>query len=116
MGNLTKDSDAVICVMYKAYLENRERGISKADAKQFGEAEDLHISHFPNLSIEDLNETILELKRAGLVDCEIWIADNDVGDIAIKDAGIIYMENRFKNGIKGVLDYLGKIKSVIPFL
>ena len=76
----------------------------------------MRISHFPNLSAGDLDETILELKRAGLVDCETWITDSYASDIVIKDAGIIYMENPFKGEIKDVLDYLAKIKSIIPFL
>lgn len=33
---LTKDSDALICLLYKQYLQKRKDGIPKADAKDFG--------------------------------------------------------------------------------
>lgn len=33
----------------------------------------------------------------------------------LNDEAIIYMENRFKNGASEVLDWLGKVRSAIPF-
>ncbi len=36
--------------------------------------------------------------------------------INFEDKGIIYMENRFKDGISGILEHLGKIKDAIPFI
>lgn len=32
---LTRDADALICVLYKSYLEDRKAGMSRADARFF---------------------------------------------------------------------------------
>lgn len=37
-------------------------------------------------------------------------------DSFLTDNAIIYMENRFKNGLNSVIEHISKIKSAIPFL
>ena len=51
---------------------------------------------------------------AGYITAEYY--DDPPSDLFISDRGIIFMEQRFMNNIDGLLDYLGKIKSAIPFL
>ena len=110
---LTKESDFMICQLYKNYLEQRKAGISKIQAKHIGGSHQIHKSIFNKWLFEDVEETMLELNRAGLLHC--ISADNLVLDSFLTDSAIIYMENRFKNNVQSVLDYLGKIKSAIPF-
>ena len=107
---LTKDADKLICLIYKEFLIRRENGTPKRQAKDFPESHCLPDSFLSEFSEEDLNDTLLELKNAGLVKVFIY------GNFQLEDRGIIYMEQRFPNGVAQVLDWLGKIKSAIPFV
>lgn len=110
---LTKDADALICVLYKEYLQRRENGIPKSTAKRFGGSPNIHSQLMSKWSFEDVDETCRELSRAGLLKC--FYADNIAYDALLSDAGIIYMEKRFANGLKSVLNYLERIKAFLPW-
>lgn len=101
---LTKDSDKLICLMYKDYLEKRKSGITKSIAKNFGSSHDIHRRLCPKWIFEDVDDTCRELSRAGFIDC-IW-ADNIAFHVRISDSAIMYLENRFKNGLLDVLNFL----------
>ena len=108
---LTKDSDALICVLYKEYLQRRKDGTPKGDAKWLGSSDRIHKTILPKWSYEDVDETCWELSRAGLLVCNS--GDNHAVMCVLCDEGIIYMESRFKNGLSEVLDYIEKIKSIL---
>lgn len=108
---LTKDSDALISVLYKEYLQKRKSGVSKGNAKILGGAEYIHQNLVSKWEFGDVEETLWELSRAGLLDC--MPADNTVWMASLTDSGIIYMESRFKNGLSEVLDYIEQIKSIL---
>ena len=108
---LTKDSDALICALYKDYLQKRKSGIPKGEAKFLGGAEQIQSAIVPKWLLGDVEETLWELCRAGLLDC--LSADNTVYMSVLADAGIIYMENRFKDGLSDVLDYVEKVKAIL---
>lgn len=110
MISLTKDADKLICLIYREFLLRREQGVAKRQAKDFAEPRKWPASFQANFCSDDLPEILTELKHAGLVKRYIY------GGFQLEDAGIIYMEQRFPNGISEVLDWLGKIKSAIPFL
>lgn len=103
---LTKDSDKLICVMYKSYLEKRKSGISKSNATHFGSSHVIHEELLPKWLFEDVDDTCRELSRAGLIKC-LW-ADDIAYDVWISDLGITYMENRFKNGLAEIADFIAK--------
>lgn len=103
---LTKDSEKLICVLYKAYLEKRKSGLPKSKAKSFGSSHAIHETFFPDLMFEDVDDTCRELSRAKLLNC-FW-ADNIAFNVSISDQGIIYMENRFKDNILSVADFISK--------
>lgn len=111
---LTKDADALICLLYKGYCESVKDGISKTQARSLGSSEDIFNSLAPKWTYDDVDNTCRELSRSGLVYCQY--ADDVAHEVWFTDAGIIYMENRFKRGLDEVLDYLGKIKGLIPFI
>ncbi|MEK5096694.1 hypothetical protein [Bacillus sp. FSL W8-0848] len=112
--SLTKDADALICILYKKYCQDLQDGSPKAQAKLLGSSKQIYETLVPQWSFVDVDETCRELKRSRLVDC--LYTDNVVSQVWFTDAGIIYMENRFKNGLNDVLDYLSKIKGLIPFI
>lgn len=103
---LTKDSETLICHIYKAYLEKRKSGIPKSDANYFESSEVIHRELLPEWLFEDVDDTCRELSRAKLICCK-WGDDISI-DIKISDLGISYMENRFKNGLAGVIDFITK--------
>lgn len=106
---LTKDADKMICEIYSVYLERRANGIPKKQSKDFADQ-----SHWPEKyrtawMSPDGKDTLKELKSADFIRYFIY------GGFELNDKAVLYMENRFKNGISEVLEWLGKIKDAIPF-
>ena len=85
--NLTKDAKGTLAIIYKAYEKKRRSGIRKSQASYFD-----FDSEFPNA--DDMRDNIPELKNAGLISCDI------AGGVLLKDAAIIYMENKTPEAIK----------------
>ncbi len=110
MVNLTKDADKLICLIYKEFLKRRENGLAKRQAKDFGDPKDWPRSFSEEFSIDDISDTLSELKRTGFI--RLYINDG----FRLEDTGVIYMEQRFPNGVSQVLEWLGKMKSAIPFI
>ena len=108
---LTKDSDALICAIYKEYLQRRKDGIPKGKAKSLGSAEDIQRTIVPKWQLGDVEDALWELDRTDLMVCQP--GDNTVYYATLDNNGIIYMENRFKNGLSDVLGYIEKIKSIL---
>lgn len=103
MVNLTKDADKLLCCIYKQYLEKRKSGCSKSQAKSFEKdfyTKDKNISSW---SYPDVCDTLLELGRAKYIRLCLG-ADFDLEDLAI-----VYMENRFKDGLVEVVDFISKL-------
>ena len=105
---LSKDADYLICLIYKYYLELHDNGISKSQARFLGSSESINHNIIPEWSFDDVDDTCRELDRANLL--SIMYADNICYKIILNDDAIIYMENRFKNGLSDLLDYFQKIK------
>ena len=100
---LTKEADAVICQIYKTYLELRRSGVPKEQAKSFQENYLIENPYFSSW-YEDADNTLDELHNKELIKKDI------IGNFKLEDEGIIYMENRFVNGLNEVLDFISKIK------
>ena len=106
--NLTKDADKLICLLYKDYLQKRKAGSPKSQASYFDSSHNIHEKLCPDLLFEDVDDTCRELSRAGMIHC-LW-ADNIAFSVTLSDEAIIYMENRFKDGLTEILDFIEKIK------
>jgi len=105
---LSKESHKLLCILYKEYLTRRKSNTPKVDAKFFTSAHEIHEKFLQDILFEDVNGACAELSRKELIHCS-WY-DNTAYSITITDDGIIYMENRFKNGLKDVLDFLTLLK------
>jgi hypothetical protein len=103
MIELTKDADKLSCCIYKQFLEKRKSGISKFESKKFEETFYKNDKHIGNWHDSDVTETLIELSKAKYI--KLFIS----GSFIIEDSMIIYMENRFKNGLLEVLDILSKV-------
>ena len=108
--SLSKDADKMICVIYKDYLEKRKNGASKSEAKDFRDFPDRSGELFPKWNHSDIMDTFREVSKAFGIKMDI------IGGFELNDAAIIYMENRFPDGLKQVLETLGAIKGIIPFI
>lgn len=104
MDQLTRDAQKLLCTMYKQYLEKRSFGLSKAEANYFGNTYLVHETFCPSASFEDVDELIWELNRNGYIFGDP--GDDILSEISITSSGIVFMENRFKNGTKDVLSFL----------
>lgn len=109
--HLTKDSDALICALYKDYLQKRKDGVPKGQAKSLGNASYIQRTVVPKWLLGDVEETLWELDRAGLLICNP--GGNTVTATVLADDGIIYMEKRFQNGLTDILDYVEKVKAIL---
>ena len=105
---LSKDADHLLCLVYKMYLEKRDLGMTKADAKFFGSSHTIHEQVVPEWRFEDVDDTCRELSVAKMLNVN-W-ADDIAYIVRLSNNGIIYMENRFKNGISEVIDFIAKFK------
>lgn len=101
---LTKDTDKMFCLIYEEYLNRRKIGFPKSSAVSFEHPEALQCDFLQGIHEDDIHSAIHELHRNKLI--RKYVDDS----FNLSDDGIIYMENRFKNGIKEVLEYISLIK------
>lgn len=97
---LTRDAQKVAAKIYKVYLHRIDGGMIKTDAKKFSEEELTAL--LSDEQSQDFNEELQELIKAFSFCTNIW------DDITLSNTFIIYMENRFKNGMKEVLGFLSQ--------
>lgn len=103
---LTKDGDKLISTIYGVYLKRKKSGVSKFEATSFDS--DWMEIYFPNESKQDLSFAFMELKKA------FGLKVYSDGAFFLSDTAIIYMENRFPDGVKQVFDYITKALGVLP--
>lgn len=104
MKELPTYADRLACLLYKSYLGKIEIGISTEDAKYVGGSDDIQQAFYPNESVDDVDEMCRVLDRDRYVDADY--ADDMAYAIWLSDDAIVYMENRFKDGIVGVEHFL----------
>lgn len=91
---LTKDAKGSLAIIYKAYEKRRKSGMKKSQAVYFDGFSDDSAQITPRVM-----EDRAELQAAGFISCDI------VGGILLKDAAIIYMENKTSDTIKEWLSF-----------
>lgn len=105
---LTRDSDKLICLLYKSYLEKKQQGQAKAKARYFGDSNEIQASFLPGWDPNDVAEECWSLERDKLLDCVP--GDDLANEVRLSDNGIKYMENRFAENVKEVLSYITALK------
>lgn len=108
--DLTKMSEKVLCVLYSVYLQKRKEGVLLRDARKFTDPDYKRLTEESKIQYLDARDILWELTRANYVRSYI------TGGFYLTDTALIYLENRFENKIEKVLDVIGKIKGVIPFV
>lgn len=99
---LSRDADKMICTLYRDYLERRKNGRPKREARQFEEIIYWGAKKMPKVHPLDLEETFKELNRT--FHFKTYIN----GNFELNDDCVIYMEGRFKKGLKEVIEFLAK--------
>lgn len=107
MPELTKDADLLICCIYKEYLSQRKSGVSKSDACLFESDFYTTSNKISSWSEDDVFDTLSELEKNSFVKTFID------GSFQITEKLVIYMENRFKNGLSEVMDFISNLP--LPF-
>lgn len=97
---LSKDTDKTLCIIYKEYLTRIKNNLSKSQSISF---EELQLkSLFPNKDDNDLDDELEELKSNSIIKKFVD------GEIELTPDGIVYMENRFKNNLIEITDFITK--------
>lgn len=107
MKQLTKDADKLICLLYKRYLEQLKAGTTKDRAKSFGSSTSIKKELELPGALSSLDETLTELGSAQMLN--VVPGDDTIILVRLTDSAIIYMENRFKDGLLGVVDFISKL-------
>lgn len=108
---LTKETDVMLVLMYKEYLNKRNSGSSIRSSRHFGGCTDIQSRVCPNASIEKIDFACQELIRNSLVDG--LNGDGVFQTGFLTDDAIIYMESRFSNNLDNVLQFLSKAAGLL---
>lgn len=97
---MTKDADKMLCCLYKEYLTRIKIGNSKTSSREFTAeyvTSDVILSKWHP---DDVCTIRNELKRNG------YLTVNIIGNFKLTDEAITYMENRFKNNLNELADFI----------
>lgn len=102
---LTKESKKVLCKLYKEYLVRMESGEQRIKSRSF-DPELIGQTIFSEYSSSDLNDYLCELGKAEYLDN--FFGDGVVMHATLTNSAISEMENRFKNGVLDVAEFISK--------
>ena len=103
MNDLTNEQKRLLVSMYQEVL-SRQPALSMEQANFFKNSDQLIELFSLDMSSKYVSELCWKLKTKGYIAC--YRGDNLANDISLSDQTIIYMENKFKNGLKDVLSFL----------
>lgn len=103
---LTKDAKTILYTLYKEYEKRRKHGTSKAESRSFDSAQSIQKDFFPDMLLEDLEDSLRELGRNDFLDN--LYADGTVYHCALSDFGISTMESQKKETLLSIADFISK--------
>ena len=107
MDDLTREQQKLLTSMYTEVL-SRQPAVSFDEANYFANS-DVVMEHFyPDSDSDHVSSLCWSLASAGYITCEP--GEDLANEIKLTDKTIIYMENKFKNGLKSVLEFLAQFK------
>jgi hypothetical protein len=109
--HITRDADAFICVLYREYLKSRKSGKTIEDSARFGDDARIQETLFPKWQLDDVTHLCWYLAGKNLL--RAYRGDNKANRVSLSEDGIVYMENRFPEGISQLLSALGKLASLL---
>ena len=103
MDDLTKKQKYVITQLYKQYLTN-DPTFFTVKPNYFPDPDHIRDLFKEKFSEDELDDILLALLNKGYIDG--YKDQNSVSEFSVSDKTIIYMENRFKNGLKDISAFL----------
>jgi len=111
---LTKNADALMCIIYAKYLVDKQNGKLEDDAKYIGGTGEVAAYTQNGLTADETNACLKELSRNGLIDAET--ADGIVVFSELSDVGISFMERRGIDKIRRILSKVSEWSVVVSGL
>lgn len=103
IDDLTKDQKKLIACIYKEYLERKD---SDDNANYFCDSDYLRDLFYKDKSSEYVASLCFGLKRNDYIHC---IGADDIAiEIVLLDKTFRYFQNRFKNNILAITDFIAK--------
>lgn len=110
---ITKEAKALLSALYKEYKRRRKAGISKEQARCFGDSDTIQTNIVDKWSINDIDEACRELHSAGILNC--FFIDDTVGELELTTLGIAYAESCTKKNISTIISILDRLKALLPW-
>lgn len=111
---IANDASAFVAVLFREYCARRKAGKSIEESAHMGDDVVIQRDLVPKMLIEDVTHICWYLEEKGILYAEP--GDDMANQVAITDDGIVYMENRFPQGVKDALDLIGSLRSIVPWL
>lgn len=111
---LTRESEALLSVLYREYCTRRKHGIPIVKAAYFKDSTSLHNSFFPHLAVEDIDYLCFELRDSGLLDVDR--GDDSAFNVHLTRSAVAYLDNRFARGLSDVVSFLDSVSSIIGWI
>lgn len=103
--DITKDAKKLLLLMYKEYQRRRKKGMTRSDAMFFCGADTIKEDLLPDELLQDVNDYIRELHRAGYVTANY--ADNTVWLCELTTEAIMKIENLPADTLRSIADFIG---------
>ena len=103
MDDLTKKQKYVILQLYKEYLSNYSSGKNQ-NPNYFPDASYIKHLFSDRFSDDELDDILLSLLHKEYITG--YKDEDSVSEFGVSDKTIIYMDNKFKNGLKDILTFL----------
>lgn len=103
MNDLTKEQKKLLVSIYKEVL-SRQPALSMEMANAFKDSDQLIELFSLDLSSDYVSSLCWNLEAKGYITCSP--GDDLANNISLSDKTIVFMENKFKNGLKDVLSFL----------
>ena len=107
LPRVTKDSERLIVLLYTRYVVSVKNGIPRNEARLFGDCDQIASLFCPEKPVEDVSDLLFELARADYL--EVSVYDDMPCECKLTLPCIVMMENRFKDGIKSILDFIANL-------
>lgn len=102
--DITKDAKKLLLLMYKEYQSRRKKGMTRSSAMFFGGADTIKKDLLPDELLQDVDDYIRELHRAGYVTATY--ANNTVWLCELTTEAIMKIEKLPADTIRSIADFI----------
>lgn len=103
---LTKNAKQILYVIYKEYQNRRKHGVSRSESALFSSAEVLQSDFFPDIPLEDVEDSLCELGQNGYL--HNYSSDNTIALFILQNDAIAELENRNAEIFFSIADFVSK--------